>query len=284
MASDALVRFLFQQKHVRGELSYIDNSLQHMLQHHDYPMPVKQLLAELVIATSLLTATLKFQGEIAMQLQGNGPVKFAVVNGNHLQEFRGVARLEAELQGDSFKELVGDGYLVVTITPKQGERYQGIIPLTGDSLTSTLEAYFAQSEQLPTRLYIFTDINTNQKAAGLLLQVLPIEQDKSREDFNELVTLTDTITAEELLNLPAEEVLFRLFHQEQVEVFPTQTIRFVCGCSKQKCEAALISLGFEELNEQKKRGALDMSCEYCNQSYHFSSEDLSALCQQISRT
>lgn len=277
MASDALLRFLFQQKHVRGELSYINNSLQQMLENHQYPLPVKQLLAELVVATSLLTATLKFEGEIAMQLQGDGPVKFAAVNGNHLQQFRGVARLQAELQGDSFNELVGQGYLVVTITPLQGERYQGIIPLTGSSLTETLEAYFAQSEQLPTRLYIFTDINKQNRAAGLMLQVLPVEQDKAREDFNELVALSDTITAAELLDLPPEEVLYRLFHQEQVEVFPTQAISFVCGCSKQKCESALFSLGRAVMAEQMLLGGLDMSCEYCNTSYHFTVNDLQAI-------
>ncbi|GHG75425.1 33 kDa chaperonin [Alishewanella longhuensis] len=274
MASDALVRFLFQHKHVRGELSYINDSLQQMLENHQYPLPVKQLLAELVVATSLLTATLKFEGEIAMQLQGDGPVKFAAVNGNHLQQFRGVARLQSELQGESFNELVGNGYLVVTITPKQGERYQGIIPLTGNSLTTTLEAYFAQSEQLPTRLYIFTDITAQHRAAGLLLQVLPVEQDKAREDFNDLVTLSDTLTATELLNLPAEEVLYRLFHQEQVEVFPTQAIRFICGCSKEKCETALFSLGRAVVAEQVALGGLDMSCEYCNTSYHFTAQDL----------
>lgn len=277
MASDALLRFLFQQKHVRGELSYINDSLQQMLENHQYPLPVKQLLAELVVATSLLTATLKFEGEIAMQLQGDGPVKFAAVNGNHLQQFRGVARLQAELQGDSFNDLIGQGYLVVTITPLQGERYQGIIPLTGNSLTETLEAYFAQSEQLPTRLYLFTDINKQNRAAGLMLQVLPVEQDKAREDFNELVTLSDTLTATELLDLPAEEVLYRLFHQEQVEIFPTQAISFVCGCSKQKCESALFSLGRAVVAEQMALGGLDMSCEYCNTSYHFTVNDLQAI-------
>lgn len=281
MTSDALVRFLFQHKHVRGELSYIDSSLQQMLKNHEYPLPVKQLLAELVVATSLLTATLKFEGEIAMQLQGDGPVKFAAVNGNHLQQFRGVVRLQAELQGENFKELVGNGYLVVTITPKQGERYQGIIPLTGESLTSTLEAYFAQSEQLPTRLYIFTDIAANNRAAGLLLQVLPVEQEKAREDLNELVMLSDTLTEQELLQLPAEEVLYRLFHQEQVEVFPSQQISFVCGCSKQKCESALISLGRTTIAEQIALGSLDMSCEYCNTSYHFSAEDLHQLYDKL---
>lgn len=194
--SDALIRFLFQQKHVRGELAYVQQSLNQMLEHHQYPLPVKQLLAELVVATSLLTATLKFEGEIAVQLQGDGPVRFAAVNGTHAQAFRGVVRLQAELTGESFRELVGNGYLVVTITPNQGERYQGIIPLTGDSLTSTLEAYFAQSEQLPTRLYIFTDIQQHNRAAGLMLQVLPVEQEKARQDFADLVVLSDTITAQ----------------------------------------------------------------------------------------
>ena len=128
-------------------------------------------------------------------------MRFAAVNGTHAQAFRGVVRLQAELTGESFRDLVGNGYLVVTITPNQGERYQGIIPLTGDSLTSTLEDYFAQSEQLPTRLYIFTDIQQHNRAAGLMLQVLPVEQEKARQDFADLVVLSDTITAAELLSI-----------------------------------------------------------------------------------
>lgn len=279
--SDALIRFLFQQKHVRGELAYVQQSLQQMLEHHQYPLPVKQLLAELVVATSLLTATLKFEGEIAVQLQGDGPVRFAAVNGSHQQAFRGVARLQSELTGDSFRQLVGNGYLVVTITPNQGERYQGIIPLTGESLTSTLEAYFTQSEQLPTRLYIFTDIQQQNRAAGLMLQVLPVEPEKARQDFSDLVVLSDTITPHELLELPPEVVLHRLFHQELVEVFPAQNISFVCGCSKQKCESALFSLGRAVVTEQMNIGSLDMSCEYCNTSYHFSKDDLQRIHDQL---
>ncbi len=279
--TDALIRFLFQQKHVRGELAYVEDSLDKMLQHHQYPLPVKQLLAELVVATSLLTATLKFEGEIAVQLQGDGPVRFAAVNGDHQQAFRGVVRMQAELSGDNFRDLVGNGYLVVTITPVQGERYQGIIPLSGDSLTSTLEAYFAQSEQLPTRIYIYTDISNRNRAAGFMLQVLPVEQDKAREDFNELVVLSDTLTAGELLDLPPEEVLHRLFHQEVVEVFPAQQISFVCGCSKQKCESALFSLGRAVIAEQLALGGLDMACEYCNKAYHFSADELQSIHDQL---
>ncbi|MBV2130886.1 Hsp33 family molecular chaperone HslO [Arsukibacterium indicum] len=281
MTPDTLHRFLFQQKHVRGELVQVADSLDQMLRNHHYPLPVKQLLAELVVATSLITATLKFDGEIAVQLQGDGPVKFAAVNGDNQQNFRAVVRLQAELSGESFRELIGEGYMIVTITPRQGERYQGIIPLTGDTLTSTLEGYFAQSEQLPTRLYIYTDISENNTAAGLMLQVMPVEPEKAAADFAELVVLADTITANELLTLPAEQMLYRLFHQEQVELFPEQDVRFVCGCSRQKCETALYSIGKEALNEHIAEGKLDMTCEYCNQQYQFSADELQQISNQL---
>lgn len=281
MNPDKLHRFLFQQKHVRGELVQLTDSLDQMLKNHHYPLPVKQLLAELVVATSLITATLKFDGEIAVQLQGEGPVKFAAVNGDNQQNFRAVVRLQAELSGSSFRELIGEGYMIVTITPRQGERYQGIIPLTGDTLTSTLEGYFAQSEQLPTRLYIYTDIAAKNSAAGLMLQVLPVEPEKAAADFAELVVLADTVTANELLTLPAEQMLYRLFHQDQVELFPAQDVKFVCGCSRQKCETALYSIGKEALGEHIAEGKLDMTCEYCNQQYQFSAEDLQQISNQL---
>lgn len=278
MNQDLLVRFLFSQRDVRGEIAYASDSLQQMLQNHDYPYPVKQLLAELVVATSLLTATLKLDGDIAVQLQGDGPVRFAAVNGTAEQEFRGVARLQAEIGATGFRDLIGEGYMLVTITPKQGERYQGIIPLTGDSLTDTLEAYFAQSEQLPTRLYLFTDLTeNNSRAAGLLLQVLPVDPDKAKQDFNDLVIVTDTITSNELLNLPTEQMLHRLYHDEEVELFAPQQIRFVCGCSREKCEAAIISLGKAVIEEHIAEGKLYISCDYCNSTYHFDSAELSLL-------
>lgn len=282
MQSDNLYRFLFQQRNVRGELVQLSSSLDQMLQNHDYPLPVKQLLAELVAATSLLTATLKFEGDIAVQVQGDGPVRFAAVNGTDQQQFRGVVRMQAEISGTGFRDLIGEGYLLVTITPKQGERYQGIIPLSGDSLTSTLEAYFAQSEQLPTRLYLYTDIQAGQnRAAGFMLQVLPVEQQKAKADFDDLVMLSDTLTAKEMFELDAEQLLYRLFHQEQVELFTPQHVGFVCGCSRQKCASAIISLGRDVINEHLAEGKLDISCEYCNNTYHFNQDDLTELLQQL---
>jgi molecular chaperone Hsp33 len=282
MNSDNLFRFLFQNRNVRGELVQLADSLDQMLLHHDYPQPVKQLLAELVAATSLLTATLKLDGDIAVQIQGDGPIRFAAVNGTDQQQFRGVVRMQAEISGDSFRELIGEGYLLVTITPKQGERYQGIIPLSGDSLTSTLEAYFAQSEQLPTRLYLYTDLQAAHcRAAGFMLQVLPVDQQKAKADFEDLVILSDTLTKDEIFSLPAEQLLYRLFHQEEVELFTPQKVSFVCGCSKEKCASAIISLGRDIINEHIAEGKLDINCEYCNKNYHFSPDDLAALLQQM---
>ena len=282
MNSDNLFRFLFQNRNVRGELVQLADSLDQMLLHHNYPLPVKQLLAELVAATSLLTATLKLDGDIAVQIQGDGPIRFAAVNGTDQQQFRGVVRMQAEISGDSFRDLIGEGYLLVTITPKQGERYQGIIPLSGDSLTSTLEAYFAQSEQLPTRLYLYTDLQAARcRAAGFMLQVLPVDQQKAKADFEDLVVLSDTLTQDEIFSLPTEQLLYRLFHQEEVELFAPQPVSFVCGCSKEKCSSAIISLGRDVINEHIAEGKLDINCEYCNTTYHFSPADLTALLQQM---
>lgn len=280
--SDQLVRFLFREKDVRGEIVKVAQSLDLMLQNHQYALPVKQLLAELVAATSLLTATLKFEGNIAVQVQGDGPIKFAAVNGNNHQQFRGVVRMQSEIKGDSFLELIGEGFLLVTITPDQGERYQGVIPISGNSLTDTLEAYFNQSEQLPTRIYLHTDIQAGHaKAAGLLLQVLPVDQEQAKTDFADIVTLADTTTADELLQLSVEDMLYRLFHQEVVELFPAQQVEFVCGCSRKKCEAAIISLGQQIIEEHIAEGKLDICCEYCNTNYHFDAPALIQLAKNF---
>ncbi|MGI5310174.1 Hsp33 family molecular chaperone HslO [Rheinheimera sp. WS51] len=282
MTSDNLYRFLFQDKHVRGELVQLSASLDNMLLNHDYSLPVKKLLAELVAATSLLTATLKFEGEIAVQVQGDGPLRFAAVNGSDQQQFRGIARMQSELQGDSFRELVGNGHMLVTITPNQGERYQGIIPLTGDSLTHTLETYFAQSEQLPTRLYLYTDIQSEHcRAAGFMLQVLPVNQQQAKIDFEELTILSNTLTADETLNLPVEKLLYRLYHEENIELFNPQAVSFVCGCSREKSEAAIISLGKEVINEHIAEGKLEISCDYCQNNYVFNQADLEQISKKL---
>lgn len=276
---DQLHRYLFENHAVRGELVTVSETWQHIMENHDYPQPVKKILGELLVATSLLTATLKFDGDITVQLQGDGPMTLAVINGNNKQQMRGVARVQGDVPADAdLKTLIGNGYLVITITPSEGERYQGVVGLEGNTLAACLEDYFMRSEQLPTRLFIRTgDVDGKAAAGGMLLQVLPA-QNAQTEDFNHLATLTDTIKAEELLNLPANEVLWRLYHEEEVTLFDPQSVEFKCTCSRERCADALKTLPDEEVNSIiAEEGEIDMNCDYCGNHYVFNGMDIAEI-------
>ncbi|MEI7285411.1 Hsp33 family molecular chaperone HslO [Pectobacterium carotovorum] len=279
MAHDQLHRYLFENYAVRGELVTVNETYQRILTNHDYPAAVQTLLGEMLVATSLLTATLKFSGDITVQLQGDGPLKLAVINGNHQQQMRGVARLQGDIApGSSLKEMVGNGYLVITITPTDGERYQGVVGLEGETVAECLESYFQQSEQLPTRLFIRTGQHEGkQAAAGMLLQVLPA-QDADRNDFDHLAQLTTTVKADELFTLPATEALYRLYHQEEVTVYEPQDVEFRCHCSRDRCADALMTLSDQDVNEMiEQDGEIDMHCDYCGTHYLFNSLDIRAI-------
>lgn len=276
---DQLHRYLFENYAVRGELVTVSNTWKEVLENHNYPLPVKNLLGELLVATSLLTATLKFAGDITVQVQGDGPMSLAVINGNNRQQMRGVARVQGEVADDaSLKTLVGNGYLVITITPEEGERYQGVVGLEGETLAECLEDYFQRSEQLPTRLFIRTgDVEGQPAAGGMLLQVLPA-QDTQAEDFEHLAVLTETVKAEELFTLPANEVLWRLYHEEEVTLYDPQDVEFKCTCSRERCAGALKTLPDEEVDSiLAEEGEIDMHCDYCGNHYLFNAMDIAEI-------
>ncbi|MBB1348180.1 Hsp33 family molecular chaperone HslO [Pseudoalteromonas sp. SG45-2] len=279
MQQDLLHRYLFNELDVRGELVQIESAYNEMIADHNYPDPVKALLGELLVATCLLTATLKFEGEIAVQLQGDGPVKYAVINGDDKQNMRGIARLQSEITGTTVKELIGQGYMVITITPEKGERYQGIVPLEHDTLSECIESYFEQSEQLKTRLWFATDTTEGSaKACGLFLQVLPVDKQKSIKDFAHLEALSNTIKNEELLHLDANTVLTRLYHEDNPRVFEPQAIKFKCGCSRDKTITALVNIGQEELlKDVAEKGTVNINCHYCLKEYVFNEQDIKSI-------
>ena len=276
---DQLHRYLFENYAVRGELVTVSETLEQILTNHSYPLPVKTLLGELLVATSLLTATLKFAGDITVQLQGDGPMSLAVINGNNQQQMRGVARVQGDIpENADLKTLVGNGYLVITISPEEGERYQGVVGLEGDTLAACLEDYFMRSEQLPTRLFIRTgEVDGQPAAGGMLLQVLPA-QDAQTNDFEHLATLTETIKAEELFTLSATDVLWRLYHEEEVTVYDPQAVEFKCTCSRERCAGALKTLPDEEIDSiMAEDGEIDMHCDYCGTHYVFNSMDIAEI-------
>jgi len=204
-----------------------------------------------------------------------------MVDCNHLGELRGIARYdEAEmaLQTDhSWTALAGQGQLILTIDPEDGERYQGIVALEGESLAAALAGYFAQSEQLPTYFNLAAD---GQHAGGLMLQVLP-QMDEGQDDdlWGRAQGLAQTLKKEELLGLSAEEVLYRLFHEEQVELYPEAELRFHCSCSRERSGNALRAIDLDELLEiaDEQQGQIEVDCQFCRQKYVFDSIDLRQL-------
>lgn len=275
MTQDILHRYLFDNADVRGELVQLQNSYQQVIGSHAYPPVLQTLLGELLAATSLLTATLKFSGDISVQLQGNGPVSLAVINGNNLQQLRGIARWDGELADDaSLADLFGQGYMVITLTPDEGERYQGVVALDKPTLAACVEDYFNQSEQLPTALWLFAD---GKQAAGMFLQILPSQEDHNA-DFEHLCQLTATIKAEELFTLEAQEVLHRLYHQEEVRLFDPIEVSFKCTCSRERSAAAIKTIDQAEVEAiLAEDGNVEMGCEYCNAKYLFDAIDIASI-------
>lgn len=278
--NDKLYRYLFKNRAVRGEWVRLNQSFIDTLNTHQYPAPVQHLLGEMMVATSLLTATLKFKGNITVQIQGDGPLKLALVNGSDQQHIRALARLQGEITAKmTLQEMVGKGVLVITISPIEGERYQGVIALDKPTISECLEDYFVHSEQLQTQLLIRCgEIEQKPVAAGILLQIMP-DGSGSANDFEHLTTLASTIKDEEIFMLDAEDLLYRLYHEEVVEIFPPQEINFHCGCSKERSGAALLLISDEELDDilAEHQGCIDMQCECCGTHYLFNKEAINQL-------
>lgn len=282
MAQDSLYRYLFDGVSVRGELVQLSDSFQQLTGSKDYPAPVKHLLGELMVATSLLTATLKFEGSITVQIQGDGPVSLVVINGNHNQVLRGTARWADNLpESGTLPELMGKGHIVITIEPEKGERYQGIVGLEGDTLEACLEDYFARSEQLKTRLLLRTgEFDGQSKAAGMLLQIMP-DGMGHEDDFDHLARLTETVKNDELFGLEAEEVLYRLYHQENVKVYEPNAVTFKCSCSRERSASAIAAIERQEVEQMiAESGNIKLHCDYCGADYEFDSVDISAIFDQ----
>lgn len=279
--ADTLSRFLFEQCDVRGELVNLQQTYESILENHHYPKAVQELLGELLVSTCLLTATLKFEGSITVQLQGDGPLSLAVINGNHLNQMKGIARVNGVIpENSSLKEMIGNGYIVITIMPEKGERYQGIVALEGETVSQCIENYFKQSEQLKTRLVIKQGVFNNKLyAAGLLLQKLPSKVLENNEnEFQHLMVLANTLKPEELFGLEPEALLYRLYHEEEVRLFESVSVEFKCTCSVEKCGETLMALPQSEIDEiLQEDGHIDIHCDYCGSHYQFDAVDIENL-------
>jgi len=272
-------RFLFDDSDIRGELVGLTDSYSHVLAKHPYPQPVAQLLGELLAAASLLIGTMKFDGLLILQARSSGAVPLLMVECSSEGELRGIARYHAEqIAADAgLRELMPDGVLAITVDPKAGQRYQGIVDLEGDTLADCLTNYFATSEQLPTRFWLSAD---GQRARGLLLQQLPAdrlkEADEREASWQHVIALADTLKIEELLGLDNETLLHRLYHEEPLRLFDARDLQFRCSCSRERSGRALISLGQADAEAlvQEHGGSVEIDCQFCNERYLFDAADV----------
>lgn len=275
--TDTLLRFLFDTTDIRGEWVQLEQSYQQTLANHHYPPGVRRLLGQFLAAASLLGATLKFDGSITLQARSDGEVPLIMAEATSDRALRAIVRGAETALADDFGQLVGAGTLALTIDPANGQRYQGIVALNGDSLASCLEAYFLQSEQLPTRIWLAAD---DHRAAGLFLQELPSQASAAQreEQWQHLLALANTVTDTELLQLPGEQLLHRLFHQEPIRLLGRDPWHFQCSCSQARTEAMLAGFGRDELRQiLADHGEISVNCEFCNQNYRFTPPQIDAL-------
>lgn len=275
--SDYLYRFLFEHTRVRGELVHLDASWRAVLERQAYPQVVRDLLGQAMAAATLLSATIKFDGFLQLQLQGDGPVSLLLVEVTAGRTVRGLASWSGEVPEGSLRHQVGAGRLAITIDAGgAGERYQGLVAIEHDTIAAALESYFAQSEQLATRLWLAAG---PERASGMLLQQLPgFASHEEDEDWNRDVLLGGTVTAAELLELSARELLHRLFHEEDLRLFEPEPVSFRCSCSRARIETMLRALGYDEMRAiLEEQGDVSVNCEFCSQRYVFDAVDIEQL-------
>ncbi len=285
---DCLHRFLFEHYPIRGHIVHLDASWRALLEHREYPTVIRDTLGEAVAASVLLAATLKFDGTLSLQLQGQGPMHLMLAQCSDTLGVRAVARYkEADYQRD-LTSLSGKGAMTVTLENEDlSQRYQGIVPLSGERLADCLRSYFDSSEQLPTRLWLHADENG---ASGLLLQRLSVDSVQSRatgsrlhdvepeeiEDaWRRVQLLGDTLKPEELRWLSDRSLLRRLFSEDDVRLFESAPVFFRCRCSRERVVSMLRSLGPDEVRSVlAEQGHVEVRCDFCNRSYRFDSVDV----------
>lgn len=292
---DTLQKFLVDNAPVRGELVEISDTWQQVQARRDYPVAVKTLLGEMLAAAALLSANLKFNGMIVMQIHGDGPVKLLVVECDSELQLRATAKLAegaAIADGATLGELVnahGHGRFVITLDPKDkmpGQQpYQGVVPLDGDSVATVIENYMLRSEQLDTKLWLAAD---DKVSRGLLLQKLPGEgginaptakaEGSDIDTWEHFVMLGNTLRREELLATDIATLMHRLFWEETIRVFDPVHPHFHCSCSREKVGNMLKMLGREEVEDAlTQMDKLGIDCDFCGQHYEFDAVDCAQL-------
>ena len=291
VSDDLVAPFQIENQPVRGRIVRLGPAVDEVLTRHAYPEPVANLLGEACALAAIVGASLKFEGRLIIQAQGNGPVAYVVADYDTSGALRGYCRFDADRVADAAKgfvrpgagSLLGDGVFIMTVDPGPDmDRYQGVTPIEGETLALCAETYFAQSEQIPTRVRLAVgqpDVGEvpRWRAGGVMIQ--NVAEDDSRgpthEAWRTAQALFETVGEDELIDptISSETLLWRLFHEEGVRMFDAQALTGFCRCSNDKIIGMLRSFPPEErAGMVEPDGQIHVTCEYCSRTYAFSPE------------
>lgn len=280
MKEDSIQRFFFEHEDVRGQVVHLHDAYQTIMTQHAYPAHIRKILGESLLAAVMMANTIKFKGDLTIQFQSKGPLKTIVAKCTHDNHIRGFVDWDHSASAEAISQNLGQGQLVVTIMQAGQKPYQSIVPLENHTVTEALEFYFAQTEQLSTRIWCAV---TEDSASGMMLQIIPQSSGPSSPEKRELfwehaTKLGETITSEELLTLENQTILHRLFHEEDVRLFEANAIAFQCSCDLDRMKNAIRMLGEADamalLSTHKE---ISIACEYCNAQYAFNQAEVQAI-------
>lgn len=287
---DYSARFVIEAHPVHGRLVRLGETLDQILKAHDYPPQIANLLGEACVLAVLVGASLKFEGRLILQAQGDGVVRYVVADYDTKGGLRGFCRFDPEelaalvaanegsFQSLGAQALLGKGTFIMTLDPENhGERYQGITPIEGESLALCAETYFRQSEQVPTQIKLACtefagEDGPNWRAAGAMIQAIAGDATRgdTKDSFQHIRALFETLGEEELtdFDLPADRLLFRLFHEDGVRLSAAKQIHKLCRCTQERVEGLVQSFTDEEQSEMLEAdGKVHITCEYCSKTF-----------------
>lgn len=275
--SDTIQRFIFEHENIRGEIVHLEQTYKTIIAQRNYPPMVQNLLGEAIISCLLLASSIKFEGSLNLQFQGDKRLSLLLVQCDQDLNVRAFAQCTQALEIIDYAEAFLQGRMVMTINQhNQTQNYQSMVPIQSTSMSENLMNYFAQSEQIATRVWLAVN---EDKAAGMLLQLMPGQDSVQREHFWEYaVQLGQTVSEEELLLLDNQTLLYRLYNETDLRIFEPRKTRFQCRCNLDKMKQVLTILGEEEAKSLlEEQGAIDINCDFCNEKYSFDSIDVAML-------
>ena len=275
--SDTLQRFIFEHANIRGEIVHVEQTFQTIMGQRAYPPMVQNLLGEALVSCLLLASSIKFEGSLSLQFQGDNPLPLLIVQCDHELNVRAFAKFTENLESADYATAFLKGQMVLTINQQnQTNAYQSTVPIQSTSMGENLMSYFAQSEQISTRVWLAVN---DTAAAGMLLQLMPGQDTEQREQFWEYaVQLGQTVSEKELLTIDNQTLLYRLYNETELRTFDPRHTQFKCRCSPEKMKQVITILGEEDAQELiKEKGKIDIRCDFCNAEYVFDPIDVTML-------